>query len=108
LDGEQSLSLTLRDAQYLSWKTFKKLGATGEKRSTTSKTPEDLIKKACETAGKMRTLKEFSSCPADKETLEKLLSELLFETFILAEQNGVDLEKSFMQTMDEYILGFVQ
>ena len=102
------MSLTLRDAQYLSWKTFKKLEAIGEKRSTTSKAAEDLMKKTCELAGKMQNLKESSSGSADKETLRKLLSELLFETFVLAEQNGVNLEESFMQTIDEYILGFVR
>lgn len=66
------------------------------------------MKKACEMAGKTQNLNESSNGCTEKETLRKLLSELLFETFVLAEQNGVNLEESFMQTIDEYILGFVR
>jgi len=44
----------LRDAEYLSLKTFKKLKALGEKRSKTSEAAEDLIKKAFEIAEKRR------------------------------------------------------
>jgi NTP pyrophosphatase (non-canonical NTP hydrolase) len=78
-----------------------------EKRSTISATVSDLEKKAGETAEKMKNLENIADNGAGKEDLAKLLSELLYLTFILAEHYGVSLEESFMQTIDEYILGLV-
>jgi NTP pyrophosphatase (non-canonical NTP hydrolase) len=101
------LSLTLRDAQHLCWKTYKKLQVKEEKRSTISTTASDLKKKAGEIAEKMKTLENSAGNGAGKEDLAKLLSELLYLAFILAEHYGVSLEESFMQTIDEYILGLV-
>jgi hypothetical protein len=92
------VSLTLRDAQHLCWKTFKKLERINES-STPSKTEKNLAEKAKEIAEKIQGM--------DKETASKLLSELLYFTFILAEQQGVELEESFLQTIDELILGSI-
>lgn len=100
------MSVTLRDAQYLCWKTFKKLEAKNKKQLTDSEMAADLVKKTIALAEKV-PLAEGSSNPADKEALGKRLSELLYGAFVLAERHGVTLEDSFMQTIDEYILGFV-
>ena len=97
----------MRDAQHLCWKTYKKLQVKEEKRLTISATASDLEKKAGEIAEKMKNLDNSAGKGAGKEDLAKLLSELLYLAFILAEQDGVSLEESFMQTIDGYILGLV-
>jgi len=102
------LSLTLRGAQYSCWKTFKKLGTKYAKRSEASELATDLVKKASEIADRIRNLEDSAGDPAGEESLRKLFSELLYVTFVLAEQYGVNLEESFLQTIDEYILGFVK
>ncbi len=66
----------------------------------------DLVKKAGALAEKIPR-KEGSGDAAEKETLGKHLSEMLYVAFVLAESYGVTLEDSFMQTIDEYILVFV-
>jgi hypothetical protein len=45
--------------------------------------------------------------PTSKEDFAKFLSELLFAMFVLAERYGISLEDSFLQSVDELILGFV-
>jgi hypothetical protein len=96
------LSLTLRDAQYLSWKTFKKLGKA-EKYSEGSVSIADLMKKAEEISKRIQD----SESTINKEGLGVLFSELLYVIFLLAEQHGVNLEESFLQTIDEIIMGSV-
>jgi len=99
------LSLTLRDAQFLSWKTFKKIEAKRGKESDISAMSDEMAKKASEIAER---IKSGSSRNAQiKDELSKLLPELLYLAFVLAENHGVNLEELFMQTVDEYILGFV-
>ncbi len=99
------MSLTLRDAQFLSWKTFKKTEAKREKESNISAVSDEMAKKASEIAEKIRTSSAGSS--PSKEELSKLLPELLYLAFVLAENYGTSLEELFMQTVDEYILGLV-
>ena len=100
------MSLTLRDAQHLSWKTFKKFEKADEKRSASLGASTDLVKKAEEIVQKIGTL-ENSGSSTGKEEIAKSLSELLFLMFVLAERYGVNLEDSFLQSVDELILGFV-
>ncbi len=95
------MSLTVRDAQYLSWKTFKKLGQSEGLAVTGS--VADFVKKAEAAA---RQIQE-SKSSKDKEAIGRLFSELLFIVFVLAEQHGVNLEESFLATVDEIILGSV-
>ena len=96
------MSLTLRDAQHLCWKTFKKLEKLTQKPSDKSATASDLTKKAAEISERVQ-----QAGPPDSEASGKLLSELLFYAFVLAEHQGVDLEENFLQTVDELILGMV-
>jgi hypothetical protein len=96
------VSLTLRDAQHLCWKTFKKLELINQS-STPSKVEDNLIAKAKEIIEKSQKPEN----GLNKEAAAKLLSELLYFAFVLAEQRGVELEESFLQTIDELILGSV-
>jgi phosphoribosyl-ATP pyrophosphohydrolase len=93
--------LTLRDAQHLCWKTFKKIELRSQKASQASDTTDNLVQKAEQISQK--TLN--SAVSVDKANVAKLLSELVYLTFILAEQHGVNLEEDFLQTIDELILG---
>jgi hypothetical protein len=95
------MSITLRDAQHLSWKTFKKFEAFNENHASSLGTPQDLTQKVNE-------LSAMDASDADKTAqASKLLSKLLFSVFIAAERSGVSLEDSFLETVDEIILGFV-
>jgi hypothetical protein len=97
------LSLTLRDAQHLCWKTFRKLELMNQKASEKSGAKGELVKKAEEIALKISD----SQGASDKESAAKMLSELLYYAFVVAEQQSVDLEEGFLQTVDEMILGSV-
>jgi NTP pyrophosphatase (non-canonical NTP hydrolase) len=97
------LSLTLRDAQHLSWKTLKKLEQLDKTQTQTLTNGIELDKKAHEISEKLKQ----NQTGEQKEELGKLLSEMLFECFVTAEQNGVSLEESFLQSIDELILRFV-
>jgi phage I-like protein len=102
------MSLTLRDAQHLSWKTFKKFELVDEKSAAKIGTVEALASKVAGLTQKMKLRESSEVIDEDRREAEKrLLSELLFNAFILAERSGVELEDSFLQTVDEIILGFV-
>jgi hypothetical protein len=98
------LSLTLRDAQHLSWKTFKKFEALSKERSACMGTGEDLVKKSKDIEEKLKALENMK---ANKSEVEKLISELLFSAFVFSERNGINLEETFLQTVDDIILSFV-
>ncbi len=100
-----SLSLTLRDAQHLSWKTFKKFESLDKERSESHYSAAELIKKSNEINEKIKGFQ--TSSPPAKEELSKLFSELLFSLFVLSERYGIILEDSFLQALDELILRFV-
>jgi NTP pyrophosphatase (non-canonical NTP hydrolase) len=97
------VSLTLRDAQHLSWKTLKKLENLDRTQAQTLANGTDLTKRAQEISQKLAQ----PQTAEQKEQLGKLLAEVLFECFVTAEQSGVSLEESFLQSMDELILKFV-
>jgi hypothetical protein len=62
----------------------------------------DLLKKAEEIARRIQ-----NPDVSGKDNLARLLSELLYLMFVLAEQHGVNLEEEFLQSIDELILGSV-
>ena len=97
------MSLTMRDAQYLSWKTFKKL-EKAEQELPVSGSISDVISK---TEAIMKKIKASQGID-DKEVLGQMFSELFFLVFVIAEQNGVNLEESFMAAVDEIIIGSVK
>lgn len=71
------------------------------------KTASELVKTTEKVVSEIQNVANTSATAAEKENLRKLLSEVLYLAFILAEHYGINLEESFMQTIDEYILGFV-
>ncbi len=99
------MSLTLRDAQHLSWKTFKKFESLNSERSAEFDSEGELVTKATEIAKKTKSLQ--TAQPPEREELGRLFSELLFSLFVLSERNGISLEDSFLQAVDKIILGFV-
>jgi NTP pyrophosphatase (non-canonical NTP hydrolase) len=108
------LSVTLRDAQHLCWKNFRKINDQLDPERGKSWTPSvivtDLLEQAGEVAVVVKTL-EGSKSPETLETKEKLaakLSDLLYVIFVLAEHYGIELEEAFMQTVNDYMLRFMK
>ena len=90
------VSYTLRDAQYVCWKTFKKLGGT----QTSNSLVADLIEEASRVG---KTLNDQSQTEA-KQALAAELSNVIYTAFVLAEQYGVNLEEVFLQNVNDKIL----
>ena len=89
------MSYTLRDAQHVCWKTYKKLGR--------NQTVLSLVTGLLEEASKVATT--VKEQPEEvKQTLATQLSDLLYSVFILAEQYGVNLEEIFLQSVNDRIL----
>ncbi len=108
------MSVTLRDAQHLCWKNFRKISdqlSPEQGRMWTSFVAiSDLVEKTSEMAAIVKSL-EVSTSPERsgmKDMLATQLSELLYLVFILAEHYGIELEESFMQTMNDYVLKFIK
>ncbi len=111
--GDLALSLTLRDAQHVSWKNFKlineKLDPEKAKTWTPSVTAVDLLKKAEELVSAVKAIEE--SKPTTTETKEALatkLSNLLYPIFILGEHYTIEIEESFLQNANDYLLQFIK
>lgn len=107
------MSLTLRDAQHISWKNFKlineKLDPEKGKIWTPSVTAVDLVKKAEEIVSAVKALDESKPGRTEaKEVLATELSNLLYFIFILAEHYRIEIEESFLQTANDYILQFIK
>jgi hypothetical protein len=86
----------------MSWKTFKKF-CQAEQGLADFGSITSFMKKAETVARKIQD----PESSKDKEALGRLISELLFITFVLAEQHGVSVDESFLATVDEIILGSV-
>ena len=108
------MSLTLRDAQHLCWKNFRKINEKLDPARGQGWTPfvmvTDLLEEAGEVAAVVKGLEGFKppEKPKTKEMLATELSDLLYIIFILAEHYGINLEESFLQTVNEYMLRFVK
>jgi len=100
------LSVTLRDAQHLSWKTYKKFESLNVKLAKDFGSEIDLIKKTEEIAKKLKEKQEPSSFQS-REELASMFSKLLFSIFVLSERHGVNLEDSFLRAVDELIMELV-
>jgi NTP pyrophosphatase (non-canonical NTP hydrolase) len=108
------MSVTLRDAQHLCWKSFRKINDNLDPGRGKGWTPfvmvTDLLEEAGEVASVVKGLEGFkpSEKPKTKEMLATELSDLLYIIFVLAEQYGIELEEPFLQTVNDYILRFVK
>jgi len=107
------VSLTLRDAQHLCWKNFKRINEGLDPKKGEGWTPfvmvTDLLEEAGEVAAAVKGLEGFKppDKPKTKEMLATELSDLLYIIFVLAEHYGINLEESFLQTVNDYILRFI-
>ena len=108
------MSLTLRDAQHLCWKNFRKINEKLDPARGQGWTPfvmvTDLLEEAGEVASVVKGLEGFKppEKPKTKDMLATELSDLLYILFILAEHYGINLEESFIQTVSDYILRFIK
>lgn len=70
----------------------------------------DLLEEAGEVASAVKGLEGFKppEKPKTKEILATELSDLLYAVFVLAEHYGIDLEESFLQTVNDYMLRFIK
>ena len=108
------MSLTLRDAQHLCWKNFRKINEKLDPARGQGWTPfvmvTYLLEEAGEVAAVVKGLEGFKppEKPKTKEMLATELSDLLYIIFILAEHYGINLEESFLQTVNDYMLRFVK
>lgn len=70
----------------------------------------DLLEEAGEVASAVKGLEGFKppEKPKTKEILATELSDLLYVVFVLAEHYGIDLEESFLQTVNDYMLRFIK
>src|SRR3972149_5276317 len=104
------MSLTLQDAQHVSWKIFKKINAKLDAERGRPWDPfvivTDLLEEAGEVAAVVKGLEGFKppEKPKTKEMLATELSDLLYIIFVLAEHYGIELEEHFLQTVNDYIL----
>ena len=108
------MSVTLRDAQHLCWKNFRKINDKLDPEQGKSWTPfvmtADLLEEAGEVASVVKGLEVFKlpEKPKTKEMLATELSDLLYIIFVLAEHYGIELEDSFLQTVNDYMLKFIR
>jgi NTP pyrophosphatase (non-canonical NTP hydrolase) len=104
------VSVTLRDAQHLCWKNFKKINEKLDPERGKTWTPfvmvTDLLEEAGEVAAVVKGLEGFKppEKPKTKEMLATELSDLLYIIFVLAEHYGIELEESFLQTVNDYVI----
>jgi len=96
----------LRDAQHLCWKNFRKINEKLDPNRGKGWTPfvmvTDLLEEAGEVASVVKGLEGFKppEKPKTKEMLATELSDLLYIIFILAEHYGINLEESFLETVN--------
>lgn len=106
-------SLTLRDAQHLCWKNFKKINDTLDPERGNAWTPfvmvTHLLEEAGEVASVVKGLEGFKppGNPKTKEMMATELSDLLYIIFVLAEHYGIELEEAFMQTVNDRIISML-
>ena len=108
------MSLTLRDAQHLCRKNFRKINDKLDPVRGKGWTPfvivADLLEEAGEVAAVVKGLEGYKppEKPKTKEMLAMELSDMLYIIFVLAEHYGISLEEAFLQTMNDYVLRFIK
>jgi NTP pyrophosphatase (non-canonical NTP hydrolase) len=108
------VSVTLRDAQHLCWKNFRKINDKLDPEKGKKWTPHIMITDMLEEAGQVATTVkgleglELSEKPKTKDTLAVELSNMLYMIFVLAEHYGIELEESFLQTVNDRIISMLK
>jgi len=107
------MSMTMRDAQHLCWKNFRKINDQLDPQRGKGWTPfvmvTDLLEEAGEVAATVKGLEGFKppEKPKTKEMLATELSDLLYIIFVLAEQYDIELEDAFLQTVNDRIISML-
>jgi NTP pyrophosphatase (non-canonical NTP hydrolase) len=107
------VSVTLRDAQHLCWKTFRRINDKLDPERGKGWTPfvmmTNLLEEAGETAAAIKGLEGFKppEKPKTKEMLATELSDMLYMIFVLAQHYGIELEDAFLETVNNYTLRFI-
>jgi hypothetical protein len=73
-------------------------------------TGSELLNEATKVNGAIKNLEDSNSSkkPENKEILATELSNLLYLAFVLSEHYRIELEDSFLQTVNDYMLKFVK
>lgn len=108
------MSVTLRNAQHLCWKNFRKINDKLDPKRGESWTPyvmiTDFLEETGQVATEVKRLEDFR--PSDQEKLKERLatelSNLLYMIFVLAQHYDIELEDTFLQTVNDYILRFLE
>ena len=96
------------------WKNFTKINEKLDPKRGRGLTPfvmmTDLLEEAGEVAAVVKGLEGFKppEKPKTKDMLATELSDLLYIIFVLAEHYGIELEESFLQTVNDYMLRFIK
>ncbi len=107
------MAITLRDAQHLCWKNFRKINDKLNPDQGKTWTPTNAVKDLLEETKKLASIIEVlerSKTEGDQKTkmeLAKDLSNILYTAFVLAEQYNIKLEEVFLQTVNDYILSLL-
>ena len=108
------MTITLRDAQHLCWKNFRKINDQFDPERGKLWTPfvmiTDLLEETGEVAATIKVLEDLkvSDEYKTKQMLAAELSGLLYIVFVLAEHYGIRLEEAFLETLSDYILRFIK
>ena len=104
------LSYTLRDAQHLSWKTFKKIDEPKIENWTPDVMVTDLVQETGKIVSIVKELEGFkpSEKPETKEMLAAKFCDLLYMVFVLAECHGINLEETFLQAVNDRVLSNIR
>ena len=104
------MSVTIRDAQHLCWKNFRLINGNLDPERGKAWTPQvtvsQLLTEASKVAKVTKDLEDFDSLrrPETKEMLATELSNLVYLVLVLAEHYKVELEDSFLQTVNDYMM----
>jgi NTP pyrophosphatase (non-canonical NTP hydrolase) len=107
------MSITLRDAQHLCWKTFKRINDKLAPKQGKSWTPfvmvTALLEEAGEVAAAVKGLEGFKppEKPKTEEMLATELSDMLYMIFVLAQHYNIELEDAFLEAVNNYMLRFI-
>jgi NTP pyrophosphatase (non-canonical NTP hydrolase) len=103
------MSVTLSEAQFMCWKIFRKINSQLGRDWNPFVMVTDILEEAGEVASVVKGLEGFKppEKPKTKEMLATELSDLLYIIFVLAEHYKINLEKTFLQTVNDYTFRFI-
>jgi len=107
------MTMTLQDAQHVSWKIFNKINSMLEAERGKSRDSFIVVTNLLEEAGRVAAVvkglegSKPPEKPESKEMLAKELNHLLYGVFVLAERYGINLEETFLEQVNDLLLRFL-